>query len=159
MAEPILSQPCREWNCRLPIFSPHSDPHREVRYEMIKEDGERRVLIVDESEESREVLRTILERRGWEIVDTAEPRQGLTLADHCQPDLIVLDLETLPHEDGSLRDQYDRQSQQSSTPIVLLGTTRVSQQRRAAGAKPYHYGPLVRTIEALLRQSQETPST
>ena len=92
---------------------------------MIKEDGQRRVLIVDESEESREVLRTILERRGWEIVDTAEPRQGLTLADHCQPDLIVLDLETLPHEDGSLRDQYDRQSQQSSTPIVLLGTTRV----------------------------------
>ena len=130
---------------------------------MIKEDGQRRVLIVDESEESREVLRTILERRGWEIVETAEPRQGLTLADHCQPDLIVLDLETLPHEDDSLRDslrdQYDRQSQQSSTPIVLLGTTRVSQQRRAAVAKPYHYGPLVRTIESLLRQSQETPST
>lgn len=126
---------------------------------MIKRDRQRRVLIVDESEESREILRTILERRGWEIVDTAEARQGLKLADNCQPDLIVLDLESLPYEDDGLRDQYDRQSQQSSTPIVLLGTTRVSQQRRAAVAKPYHYGPLVRTIEALLRQSREAPST
>ena len=126
---------------------------------MIKRDRQRRVLIVDESEEAREILRTILERRGWEIVDTAEARQGLKLADNCQPDLIVLDLESLPYEDDGLRDQYDRQSQQSSTPIVLLGTTRVSQQRRAAVAKPYHYGPLVRTIEALLRQSREAPST
>ena len=125
---------------------------------MLKQDAHRRVLIVDESDESREVLRTILERRGVEIVEAVEARQGLTLAGSCHPDLIVLDLETLPGGDGDdeLRDQFDRQSKCNRTPMVLLGTLRAangSSARSPVMSKPYHYGPLVRTIEDLLAQS------
>ncbi|MDG2385268.1 MAG: response regulator [Pirellulaceae bacterium] len=121
---------------------------------MIKSDAQRRVLIVDESDESREVLRTILERRGVEIVEAVEGRQGLTLAGSCSPDLIVLDLETLPGEDVELRDQYDRQSKSNCTPMLLLGTVPASDATSSQGsvmAKPYHYGPLLRTIEDMLR--------
>ncbi len=121
---------------------------------MLKNDVQRRVLIVDESDESREVLRTILERRGVEIVEAVEGRQGLTLAGSCCPDLIVLDLETLPGEDVGLRDQYDRQSKSNRTPILLLGTVTACDQASSHGsvmAKPYHYGPLLRTIEGMLR--------
>ena len=121
----------------------------------------RRVLIVDESDDTREVLRTILERKGVEIVEAQEAEQGLDLATCCDPDLIVLDLETLPGEDGGLRDRYDRQSRCSKTPMVLLGTAKAT--GRAADInrvvdKPYHYGSLIRTIEDLLRQSTEEPS-
>jgi DNA-binding response OmpR family regulator len=121
----------------------------------------RRVLIVDESDDAREVLRTILERRGVEIVEAEGAEQGLNLANCCDPDLIVLDLETLPGEDAGMRDRYDRQSRSSKTPMVLLGTTKATGRAADANAvvdKPYHYASLIRTIEDLLRQSTEEPS-
>ena len=52
-----------------------------------------RVLIVDQSPESREVLRTALERQGTEILEACRPRQGLEMVRTHQPDVIVLDLE------------------------------------------------------------------
>ncbi len=119
----------------------------------------RRVLIIDESDDTREVLRTILERRGVEIVEAEEAEQGLNLASCCDPDLIVLDLETLPG-DSTMRDRYDRQSRCSKTPMVLLATTKVGRVAEANRVvdKPYHYASLIRTIEDLLRQSTEEPS-
>jgi CheY-like chemotaxis protein len=57
----------------------------------------RSVLVVDRSEETREVLTTALERRGCRIFAASRARRGLELAREHQPDLIVLDLEV----DGS----------------------------------------------------------
>lgn len=145
----------------LPASTGPPAAHGGAKTAMMKQNAQGRVLIVDGSDESREVLRTILERRGVEIVEAGEARQGLTMAGRCQPDLIVLDLETLPCEDDELRDQYDRQSRRNRTPMVLLGTARSprTSPEQSVMSKPYHYGPLVRTIEDLLRQSNEEPST
>ena len=54
---------------------------------------QRKVLIVDRSEENQEVLRTALERRGLRILAASRARQGMDLARAYRPDLIVLDLE------------------------------------------------------------------
>jgi DNA-binding response OmpR family regulator len=118
-------------------------------------DSRRSVLIVDESAESREVLRTVLEHRGVRILEASQPREGLELARQHQPDLIVLDLEL----DSSPPEFPSELAAQAThpTPLVLLGSAR----RKAAGrhvgefvAKPYHYAPLVRRIEQLLESSR-----
>ena len=56
-------------------------------------DGQPSVLIVDRSEETREVLQTVLERRGVRTLAAGRTAAGLDLARRHQPDLIVLDLE------------------------------------------------------------------
>jgi len=110
------------------------------------------VLIVDQSEETREVLKTALERRGMRILVASRARQGLELARFHRPDLIVLDLES---QGPSPEDTYARFEQEVSerpTHLILLGSCRLPD--RSLGPefvrKPYHYGPLVRRIEELL---------
>jgi two-component system KDP operon response regulator KdpE len=119
------------------------------------------VLIVDRCEETREVLRTALERRGLRIFTTPRRRQGLELARRHRLDLIVLDLELDCADGEESAAPLVRQSQTDCTPLVVLGTVR----RRSSPlpgrefiAKPYHYGPLIRKIEELLSTTQQTPA-
>lgn len=63
------------------------------------ESGRRRVLIVEDHEESRFVFRTVLELAGWEVDETASGEEGLALARHRHPEVVVLDI-SLPGLDG-----------------------------------------------------------
>ncbi|MEQ8788466.1 MAG: hypothetical protein RIC55_19305 [Pirellulaceae bacterium] len=109
------------------------------------------VLIVDCSEESREVLRTVLGKRGLQILEATEARQGLELARRHHPGVIVLDLETESADDETVRDQYDVQSTRAGTSLVVLGrSVRSAPARGAIVPKPYHFAPLIRKIEELL---------
>ena len=109
-----------------------------------------RVLIIDESAECREVLRTALERAGAVAVEAQSPLEGLQALDSIAPDLIILDL---PDEldGGADTSALETAAGLSGTPIVILGTA-----RRSGGsavhciAKPYHFAPLIRRIEGLL---------
>lgn len=111
-----------------------------------------RVLIVDESAECREVLRTALERKGAQTAEAATPAEGLRAFQAFAPDVVVLDLA----ENGQERLPDSAALQQAAglkaTPIVILGTARRSPADAAVHwvAKPYHYAPLVRRIERLL---------
>ena len=117
------------------------------------------VLIVDRLPETREVLRTVLECRGWHIIEADAPNQGAEMVRTHHPDLVVLDLETDP-----IPSDYDCQavvqaSDESSTPIVMLGNVRRDAPPTSSQAvlrKPYHYGPLIRKIEELLAGSQRS---
>ena len=115
--------------------------------------SKRSVLIVDSSQENREVLRTVLERRGLRILAADRAGQGLELAQQHQPDLIVLDLETDGSTPEAIYAPFANQSRRRQTPLVLLGTLRDNSTGPAAGefvSKPYHYGPLIRRIEELV---------
>ena len=111
------------------------------------------VLIVDRSEDSRQVLRTVLERRGVQTWEAAEARRGVELARQHHPQVIVLDLEASDAEQEEVREQYQAESQEHDVYLVVLGRS-VSYERILPKdrilAKPYHYAPLVRTIESLL---------
>ena len=116
------------------------------------------VLIVDPSDETRDVLRCALEHRGHRTLGARRVEEGLALAESCRPDCIVLDLEIEPQGRGEDHVAAGFAARSASQPLVLLGTLRSSRQTptRAEGAatefvaKPYHYAPLIRKIEALL---------
>ncbi len=113
----------------------------------------RRVLIVDESADSREVLRTLLEARGATTVEAHRPSQAVQLAELFQPDLIVLDAESDHSASGSDTGALHAVASRNDTPIVILGTFGPRQEEIPSGQiipKPYHYGPLIRRIENLL---------
>ncbi len=122
---------------------------------------ERSVLIVDRSEETREVLSTALERHGVRTFSAGRAQHGLELARQLHPDLIVLDLELDDELDGSTGEAIAPFAQESAvqeTPMVLLGSVRRSAARLPGGEfvrKPYHYGPLIRRIEELLGNRAE----
>ncbi len=120
--------------------------------------SQRSVLIVDRCEETREVLRTALERRGLRIFTTPRRRQGLELARQHHLDLIVLDLELDWAAGEESAAPLVQQSEKDRTPLVVLGTVR--RQPPLPGrefiAKPYHYGLLIRKIEELLSTAQQT---
>ena len=111
------------------------------------------VLIVDESADSREVLSTLLERRGATTIAARRPQQAIELADLHQFDLIVFDAESDRTAAGTGVDDLKAAASRNRTPIVILGTVRSAKKRPPSGqfvAKPYHYGQLINKIESLL---------
>jgi CheY-like chemotaxis protein len=111
------------------------------------------VLIVDPSDESREVLRTVLSQRGLRILEAAAADQGLKLARQHQPDLIVVDVEVDATSPEAVGSEYATASQAQQTPLVLLGSLRRKLPQLPTDRivrKPFHYGPLIDKIEQLL---------
>jgi CheY-like chemotaxis protein len=110
------------------------------------------VLIVDRSEETREVLETALEKRGIRTFSASRAGNGAELARSQHPDLIVLDLELDRSSPDALCSKFRRGSACEEPPMVLLGSMAKSRShpRGEFVAKPYHYGPLIRRIEEIL---------
>ena len=111
-----------------------------------------RVVIVDESDECREVLHTLLASRGVPAI-AARGREGLELMRQHHPDVVVLDLDADAADDDCVRDAFDSEALEHHTALVVLGKARRYLAALPDGqvlAKPYHYAPLLRTIEQLL---------
>ena len=125
-------------------------------------DGQRSVLIVDCSDDTREVLQTALEHRGLQILSAGRARAGLELARRHHPDLIVLDLELDDSGPDDVSAGFAEQSRTSHTPLVILGSMRRNRACVSEGEfvpKPYHYGPLIRRIEELLGTTPQAPAS
>jgi CheY-like chemotaxis protein len=108
------------------------------------------VLIVDSSAENREVLRTVLVRRGLRIFEADAADRGLELAREHRPDVIVLDVESEQAAGAALEDQFGDETREQHTSLVILGKARrCGPAASTRFAKPYHFAPLVHTIEQL----------
>lgn len=113
------------------------------------------VLIVDQSAESREVLRALLERNGARTLEASRPEEAAALAARERPSLIVLDADSDLTAGRQATRHLSEAARRTNTPIVVLG----KRPRRDAPieprewvAKPYHYGHLLRRIEHVLEQ-------
>jgi DNA-binding NtrC family response regulator len=113
-----------------------------------------RVLIVDESQDSRDVIRTMLERRGVRILEAPEATSGLAILRQQHPEVVVLDLESCTADPSAWPTAFGAEVESNNAALVVLGNLRAED---AVGSyvvhKPYHYGPLIRKIEQLVDDS------
>ena len=79
-----------------------------------------RVLIVEDDDPTREMMRAILSREGWNVDEAVNGRDGLERVRASRPDLILLDL-MMPEMDGFTFAETLRQDPDFKTvPIVVL---------------------------------------
>ena len=113
------------------------------------------VLVVEDHEDTRFLLRTILETRGVRVVEAENGETAITLAESLQPDLILMD-GTLPLLDGFAATRHIRGlASASDVPILFLsGHAQPASEARAFAAgctdylvKPFALGELERRLE------------
>jgi CheY-like chemotaxis protein len=100
---------------------------------------EPRVLLVEDDETTRAMMRGILGGDGWQVYEAENGRVALDLIDQAAPDLILLDL-MMPEMDGfefleALRNQPDRRI----APVVVVTAADLSEEdhRRLNGGVEY----------------------
>jgi len=118
----------------------------------------RRILVVDDDSDIRELVRTLLERAGHDVVEAADGRAGLRELYAAPADLVILDV-TMPELDGWAT--LERIRDVSEVPVLML-TARADELERVRGltggaddyvAKPFGRQELVARVQALLRRS------
>ena len=79
-----------------------------------------RILVVDDSQTSREILQNKLEEAGYEVVCALDGKEGLEKAKETKPDLIVTDM-MMPNMDGSTMNEKLKADQEMKTiPLIML---------------------------------------
>jgi CheY-like chemotaxis protein len=78
------------------------------------------VLVVEDRDVSRELVRTLLEHSGYQVLEAATGAEGVSIALEKAPDLVLLDLQ-MPIKDGFQVLKELRADQRCRmTPIVAL---------------------------------------
>lgn len=120
-----------------------------------------KILVVDDEDRIRRLLKMYLEREQFEIDEAADGEQALQKALDLEYDLIILDL-MLPGMDGI--EVCRRIREVKATPIIML-TARGEETNRVQGfevgtddyvVKPFSPREVVYRVKALLRRSSAT---
>src|ERR1700722_13614171 len=118
----------------------------------------KKILVADDKASSRELVRTVLEHCGYEVVEAADGAEALVEARATQPDLILLDLQ-MPALDGfGVIEKLRSESCFAVTPIVALTASAMHGDRERAIAarfsgyisKPIRLTNLRSEVERLL---------
>ena len=121
------------------------------------------VLVVEDEIKIRDLLRSYLEREGFNVLTTASGAEAITMAERVAPDLIVLDLR-LPDVPG---EEVAREVRRTSQVPILMLTAKSAEDDRIRGlevgaddyvTKPFSPRELVLRVHAILRRGRaETP--
>ncbi len=91
------------------------------------------VLLVDDDDGMRELVRIQLEREGYDVQEAGSAAEGLAAIDHRKPELILLDV-MMPHTDGweMLRQIQERYGAGSIPVLMFSGQVDEDGRRQAA---------------------------
>ncbi|HLL74143.1 MAG TPA: response regulator [Pyrinomonadaceae bacterium] len=121
------------------------------------------ILLAEDDEDNRDILRTLLDIRGFDVVEAADGQQAVELARTARPDLILMDLK-MPVLNGLAAARAIRlrpEPHLRAVPIVALSAYHPSQHGAVAFAagcddyvlKPINHEQLERVIEKLLQRA------
>jgi two-component system cell cycle response regulator DivK len=100
----------------------------------------KRILIVEDQEDNRAILRDLLSRAGYALIEAADGEEGVKLAQREQPDLILMDIQ-LPVIDGyEATRRIKGVPELKSIPIIAVTSYALSgdeARARAAGCDGY----------------------
>ncbi len=124
----------------------------------------RKILVVDDKLELRNLLRDYLSQEGFEVLTACDGKDALFVARQEQPDLIILDL-MMPEMGGY---EFMRIfSREASTPIIIL-TAKLEENEKVLGlelgaddyvTKPFSMRELTARVRAVLRRMEKQALT
>ena len=95
-------------------------------------DVKRTILVVDDFDDTRLLLRTWLEKKGFRVIEAANGNQAVAEAESECPDLIIMDVE-MPELDGLAATRKIRNLKQlEGVPVVAVSAYGAHQFRGAA---------------------------
>jgi two-component system alkaline phosphatase synthesis response regulator PhoP len=119
-----------------------------------------RILIVDDEPNILRLLKSYLEREGYEVATAGDGRSALQIARTMRPHLVVLDL-LLPEIDGL---EVCRQLRQDSDVFIIMATARSEEMDKILGltmgaddyvTKPFSPREVVARVKAVLRRARK----
>ena len=117
------------------------------------------ILVVDDFDDTRLLLRTWLQKKGFRVVEAENGNRAIAAAESSHPDLIIMDVE-MPELDGLAATRKIRELKDfAAVPIVAVSAYGADQYRDhalAAGCNEYVSTPfepdeLERLIRALIK--------
>jgi two-component system, cell cycle response regulator DivK len=116
----------------------------------------KRILIVEDQEDNRSILRDLLSTAGYQLIEAMDGEEGVRLAERERPDLILMDIQ-LPIVDGYEATRRIKGSAElKSIPIIAVTSYALSgdeAKARAAGCDGYVTKPF--SPRALLAKVRE----
>jgi CheY-like chemotaxis protein len=120
-----------------------------------------RILVIDDEEPVRHLLRLILELSGHEVVLAEDGLRGMGVARRQHPSVIVLDIMMPFMDGGTVLDQLQADEKTKVIPVLVLTAATVSslhaRMLRSGAArvmtKPFDPADVVSTVEELLTAS------
>lgn len=126
--------------------------------------GDHSILIIEDEQPIRRFLKASLTNEGYRVTEAAAGEEGLRIAGHQPPDLVVLDL-GLPDLDGQV--VLRRLREWLTAPVIILSVRDQEQQKIDAldhGAddyvtKPFGIGELLARMRTALRHAHAVAPT
>ena len=121
---------------------------------------DRRILVVDDDNDTREMLRFILEQEGGQVTAVGSVAEALETYKRSRPQVIVADI-GMPEHDGyaliaMIRD-YDKELGQTTPVIALTAYTSPADEKTALAAgfqrymsKPFEPAEVIEEIRSVL---------
>ena len=118
----------------------------------------KRILVVEDQEDLRGVLRTLLTGSGYEMLEAVDGETGVARAKSDRPDLILMDIQ-MPVLDGyEATRRIKADPDLAATPVIAVSSYAMKgdeEKARAAGCdhyvtKPYSPMQLLRVVRAYL---------
>ncbi len=121
----------------------------------------RRVLCIEDEPEMIDLIRLILERKGFEVLGAVGGQEGLDVVRREKPDLVLLDL-MMPDVDGwEVYRQMKADEELQHIPVVVV-TAKAQSIDKVLGlhiakvddyvTKPFGPGDLVESVERVLKK-------
>jgi len=110
------------------------------------------ILIIDDNDHNRLLVKMILEKKGYTVLEAESGRAGISIAREKKPDLIILDI-MMPELDGWEVIQILRQSSETnSIPVVVFTALDNLENIDADGVlqKPLDINQLFKTVTEVI---------
>lgn len=119
------------------------------------------VLVIEDDEKIRRLLKMYLEKEGYEVLEAADGQQGMEVFEKLDPCFVITDL-MLPKISGEELCHWIRTEQKSDVPLMML-TAKVEESELIKGlqmgaddyvTKPFSPQEVIARVETVLRRTQ-----
>lgn len=119
----------------------------------------KKVLIVEDYKDTREVLKFVLERKGYQVLEAANGNEAVETVQKESPDLIFMDM-SMPEMDGITATEIIRSSPDGISKIPIVAVTAhgnlLTEKAAQAGCNQVINKPLdFPSLEIILKQYLE----